>query len=441
LKPALRVLVLGALALGALRPLRADDRSDAREHAAKAAELLEGGDAAKARREAFEATGLDEDNAQAWAALGRAEAALDHKDKARKALERALELDPAGKRIDSAALRGQLRSLVADGAQVPVSAAQGGVMSAFSQYVKERDHEDRVVGQGSSIVSGGDRGKAEKAARRAAMASLAEAMELRISVITEASEASDSADSQVQSSTIERAQATLRDVETRSFDEFPLPGRVTVLAWMDRQRYLDLLEDEQVLRRSNGWGVAGRFGLFQLAGISGKDNNFNHFGAELSYGAWTLGAFSLSGPLIENGSLYTGVIQTNTWSQGHINGWGAEGGWDWAAPHPWHRLQLYVPLRLQVLNFSLTPEPQTGIPAPSGAPARVTLEGLRAGAGIRWWGSDLFALDFRADYGLGLNSATMPDADGSPFYNKGYPINSIKDEGPEFSASVRIGWL
>jgi hypothetical protein len=298
-----------------------------------------------------------------------------------------------------------------------------------------------VVGQGSSAVSGGDRAKAEKAARRSAMASLAEAMELRISVITEASEASDQAESQVRSSTTEEALATLRDVQTRSFDEFPLPGRVTVLAWMDRQRYLDLLSDEKFLRRSSGLGIAARFGVMPIGGINPDQGLFNHWGAELSYGGWTLGAFALNGALIENATRYIGIVQTNTWSQGHLNGWGAEAGWDWVAAHPWRRLQLYAPLRLQLLSFALNPEPQSGTPVPNGPPPSALLEGARAGVGLRWWGSDLFALDFRGNYGFGLNAVDMPDADGQPFYNKGKALGPLKDEGWEFGASVRIGWL
>lgn len=445
MKPALRVrLSLILLALGLALPLRADDKAEARTHAGKAQALLDKDDAEQARREAFEATGLDEDNARAWWVLGLAEKALGHKDKARKAVERALDLDPSGKDLDRAKAQAVLDGLVGEGAKAAPRAVgdSSRVMASFARYVQERDRRDRVVGQGSvSLESqGGDRKKAEKAATRAALASLAEAMQTRITVITQASEASDQAASEIQASTKEESEALLRDVDTRGFDDFPLPGRVTVLASMDRELYLDLLADQKILQRSSGWGVAARFGPVAVAGLNNPQGPAClRWGGELSYGPWSVGAFALNGPLVENSTLYTGVVKSSTWGQGHLNGWGAEAGWDWQAAHPWKRLQLYVPLRAQVLSMSLAAELSSG--SPSGPTPSVMLESARAGVGCRWWGSDLFALDLRATYGIGLNQAQLQDVDGSAFYLGGQPIGSLSATGLEITAGIRIGWL
>jgi tetratricopeptide (TPR) repeat protein len=433
------------LALSLALPLRADDKAEARTHAAKAQALLDKDDAERARREAFEATGLDEDNARAWWVLGLAEKALGHKDKARKAVERALDLDPAGKDLDRSRAQAVLDGLVGEGAKLPARAVgdSSKVMAAFARYVQERDRRDRVVGQGSVSLDsmGGDRKKAEKAATRAALASLAEAMQTRITVITQASEASDKADSEIQASTKEESEALLRDVDTRGFDEFPLPGRVTVLASMDRELYLNLLTDEKILQRSSGWGIAARFGPVAVAGLNNPQGPAClRWGGELSYGGWSLGAFALNGPFIENSTLYTSVIKSSSWNQGHLIGWGAEGGWDWQAAHPWKRFQLYVPLRAQVLSMTLAAEPGSS-PLPSGTPPSVMLDSVRAGVGCRWWGSDLFALDLRATYGVGLNQAQLQDVDGTPFYLGGQPIGTLTATGLEFTAAIRIGWL
>jgi hypothetical protein len=432
-----------ALSLGPVQLLAADDRTEARAHAAKAQALLTKGDAAQARSEAFQAAGLDEENAKAWWVLGQAEKALGHKDKARKAVEHALELDAEGKDLDRKEAQALLQDLISSGAKaVPRgSGVEAQTMAAFAQYVDERDRQDRVVGQGSSVLAehGGDRTEAERTAKRQALASLAEAMQTRITVITQASDSSDKPDSEVSSSTREESRALLRDVETRRFEDFPLPGRVTVLAWMDRERYLDLLSDQKILQRSTGWGIAARLGGIVLSGLDSSQGPCLRWGGELSYGAWTLGGFALNGPFVENAALYTGVLQSNTWSQGHLNGWGLEGGWDWIAAHPWKRLQLYAPLRLQVLSLTLSAEPQGQVP--SGSPPSIMLDGARAGIGCRWWGSDIFALDMRATYGLGLNQAQLSDADGQPFYLRGKPIGLLGEGGPEFTASVRIGWL
>jgi hypothetical protein len=422
--------------------LRADDRADARAHADKAQALLDqGGDASKARSEAFQATGLDDESAKAWWVLGLAEKALGHKDKARKAVERALELDPRGTVLDRDKAQALLDGLPGAEGSAGRRADSTRVMADFAQYVAERDREDRVVGQGSAVLAeqGGERARAERAARHSARAALAEAMHVRITVISEASESNDGSGDKMSSATRELSQTGLEDLEERVFTDFPVPGRVTVLTWMERERYLRLLEQEKVLRRGSEWGAAPRFGVLMLNCFApgAQQGWVMRWGGDVFYGPWVVGGFEVNGPFVGTGGSYNGTPPGILHSQGHLNGWGVEGGWDWMPALIWHRFQPYAPLRLQYLSLSVVDlnGGSTGIP-----PA-IAFYGARAGLGLRWWGSDIFSLDFRATYGMGLSQVSLQDTAGDPYYLNGSAVGPISDSGPEISVALRVGWL
>jgi hypothetical protein len=428
-----RQALLLAFAAVLAAPAAADELSEAAAHRARAQIMLSKGSFASARDEAVLATWLDEADAGAWWVLAAAEKSLGHADKERRAIEKARELDPQGPRP------GPLRAAL-EGAIAPSGA--GRVMDSFAQYVAERDREDRVAGQGSASLKdhGGDRTQAERAARRAALASLAEAMKVRISVISQAG--ASSSDDSVTTSTEELSQAVLNGLESRIFDSFPLQGQVTVLTWMDREKYLQLLEREKVIRHDSEWSVAPRFGVDSppCFGRLGE-GNLMQWGLEVSDGPWVLGGFGVNGPFVQSQAVVYGTNASGpSWGQGHLNGSMAEAGWDWIPTWTWHRFQPYVPLRGRLLQLALQGgnPPANGIQTPPGA----TLYGVSAGIGFHWWGSDLFALELQVDYGIGLNQASILDADGLPFVlSDGSSMGPASLDGLQIRAGIRVGWL
>jgi hypothetical protein len=216
---------------------------------------------------------------------------------------------------------------------------------------------------------------------------------------------------------------------------------VTVLNWMDRDRYLELLEREKLILRGSEWAATARIGVQLLPAFGGQmqGGELMHWGAELSYGQFVAGFYRAEGPFLETAGTAVGTPQPQSWGQGHLKGWLVEGGYDWTPQLTWHRFQPYVPLRAQWVTLAIDLEdPSPGL---SGGGPGVAVSGGKAGVGLRWWGSDLFSFDTRASYGFGFGDGQLRDADGSPFYLNKREVGTIRLDGLEFCLGIRIGWL
>jgi hypothetical protein len=297
------------------------------------------------------------------------------------------------------------------------TAALPAAVDLWDQYNHLKDDSALYVGEGQAKASefGGDEAKARQAARERAREDLAQAVRVQIQSSTQ--ESIQSKDGQVHEALSSQGQSqadvALENVKVRDFKDFPHAGEQTALAYVGKEDYRRQVAGKKVQVFRPEWGLKAKT-VFGNTAFEAEDYEKGLcLGLELLFRDFILGvdgAHDHRDLLLASG-LQTGVDYKFT---------DLELGYNWA---PWAmRFQPFIPLRLgdQLITLNALADQ----PSVQGA-----LLYAGAGAGLRYWPTDAFALEASLIYRKGLSTLSLEQ-----------PGLSINADISGLQASVGLLW-